>query len=278
MNKLMYIPVAALIITACTDNSKQLQELKTLRIQDSITTLQAQQKDSSIVSYIKTLDEIQNNIDSIKAKEKIVSFSKGGEPPHSLISDIKSLDAKIVRENRRIYLLEKRLKKEDKKDLDLEKVVKHLTKELAEKDVQIADLQTKLAESNNTLKIITEQFNDSIAVIHRQREEINAMRSAVNTVYYALGSAKELKKHGVITKEGSIIGIGGATELKPDFNNSYFTEGDLTKMKDIPLNGKFVRLITNHPTGSYKVSGDTLHITEASSFWSESKYLVIELK
>jgi hypothetical protein len=278
----MYIPVAAILITACTDNSKQVQQLQALHAQDSLLTLQSQQKDSAIVNYVKTLDEIQNNIDSIKSKEKILSLSKGGEPPHNIVADIRNLDERIVRENRRIYQLEKRLKKEDKKDAGLEKVIKHLTKELAEKDAQIGDLQTKLAASNASLQTITEQFNDSIAVIHKQREEISAMRSSINTVYYSVGTAKELKKEGVITKEGSIIGVGGATELKSGFDNSHFTEGDMTKLQDIAINGKFSRVITNHPAGSYKVSGskssDTLHIIDPASFWSESKYLVIVIK
>lgn len=278
MKKLLIIAFAGIIMTACTDNSKQLQQLQTLRTQDSLLTRQTQQKDSAITNYVKTLDEIQNNIDSIKSKEKILTMGNGGEPPHSIVTDIKALDAKILRENRRIYYLERKLKKEDQKDLDLQKVIRHLTKELTEKDAQIADLQTKLAASNNSLKLITEQFNDSIVVIHKQREEINAMRSSINTVYYSMGSAKELKKNGVITKEGSVIGIGGANELKPDFNNSYFTQGDMTKLQDIPLNGKFVKLVTIHPASSYKVSGDTLHIIDPSSFWSESKYLVIVLK
>ncbi|MGP8216462.1 MAG: hypothetical protein ACLQQ4_12905 [Bacteroidia bacterium] len=282
MNKLLYIPAAAVILAACTDNSKQLQQLRELSMQDSILARQAQQKDSSIVTYVKTLDEIQNNIDSIKAKEKIVSVSNGGEPPHSIIGDIKTLDERIVRENRKIYLLERKLKKEDKKDADLERVIKHLTKELAEKDLQIADLEKKLAESDASLKTITQQFNDSIAVIHRQREEMNAMRSMVNTVYYAIGTFKNLKKDGIVSKEGSIIGIGGATELKPDVNNSDFIKGDMTQLHDILLNRKFERLVTKHPDGSYKISGsgnsDTLHITDASSFWSESKYLVIQVK
>ncbi len=281
MNRLFYIPIIAVIMTACSDNSKQIQQLQALSRQDSLLALQAQQKDSSIVSYVKTLDEIQNNIDSIKEKEKIVSLS-GGEPPHNIIDDIKTLDSRIVRENRKIYQLEKKLKKEDKKDEDLQNVIKHLTKELAEKDIEIASLQRKLAESDASLKMVTQQFNDSIALIHRQREEMNAMRSVVNTVYYTMGTSKDLRKHSIITKEGSIIGIGGAKELNPDVDNSNFIKVDMTRLRSIPLDNKFEKLITSHPSGSYKISGsnnsDTLYINDPPSFWSESKYLIIEVK
>ena len=281
MNTLKYMLIASVFFTACSDNSKQMQQILALSAQDSIMVQLAKQKDSAIVSYVKTLDEIQNNIDSIKVKEKILSVS-GNEPPKSIIEDIKTLDNRIVFENKKVFQLEKRLKKEDKKDADLEKVIQHLTKELVEKDSQIAELQTKLSESNASLKRITAEFNDSIAVIHRQREEISAMRSAVNTVYYMLGTFKDLKKHGIITKEGSIIGIGGASELKTGFNNTSFARADMTKLHDILLQHKFSKLITTHPLDSYKISGtgnsDTLHITDPMAFWSESKYLVIEVK
>jgi hypothetical protein len=282
MNRLVYIPIAAILFAACNDNSKQqVQQLQATSTRDSLLASQVQQKDSVIVSYVKTLDEIQNNIDSIKAKEKILSVA-GNEPPHGIISDIKSLDARIVWENRKIYQLEKRLKKDGQTDMDLQKVIKHLTKELVEKDAQIADLQTKLAESNASLRSLTEQFNDSLVVLHKQRDEINAMRTEVNSIYYAIGTRKELKKHNVITKEGSIIGIGGATELKRDFNNSFFIPGDMTKLHDIPLYSKLSKIITNHPSTSYKITGsnksDTLHISDPASFWSESKYLVIMVK
>lgn len=281
MKKLLLILVPVMLITACSDNSKQVAQLTALSKQDSILAGQAQQKDSAIVSYVKTLDAIQGNIDSIKSKEHILSES-GNEPPHNIISDIKSLDSRIVWENRKIYQLEKKLKKEDKKDADLERVIKHLTRELTEKDAQIADLQDRLAKGDASLKELSVQFNDSIAVIHKQREEISAMKMAVNTVYYALGTHQELKKHGVITKEGSIIGIGGASELNADFSNSSFIKGDMSKLSSIPLGNKFSKLITHHPSGSYKISGqghlDTLYINDPASFWSQSKYLVIEIK
>ena len=40
MNKLIYIPVFAVIMTACSDNSKQVQQLQALHTQDSLLTRQ----------------------------------------------------------------------------------------------------------------------------------------------------------------------------------------------------------------------------------------------
>jgi hypothetical protein len=104
----------------------------------------------------------------------------------------------------------------------------------------------------------------------------------LHTVYYAVGTAKELKKKNVITKEGGIIGVGSTTELKQNFNTSYFTKSDQTQLSVLPLYSRFEKIVTNHPTTSYRVTNnqksDSLIITDAKAFWSQSKYLVVIVK
>src|SRR6185312_9368857 len=244
---------------------------------------QSQKKDSAISSYITAFNDIQDNLDSIKAKEKIVSAKTPGEPlSTNAVADIKALDKLIIKNKREINRLEARLKKMNTKDAGLEKMVAKLTKEVTEKDAEIAELQAKLAAANASLATLTQQFNDSVTVINKQRAEINAMRIEVNTVYYAVGTTKELKEKGLIDKKGGVLGIGRTAELNPEVSTSSFTKGDMVTLHTIPLNGSFLKLITNHPASSYKITGsgksDTLQITDAPSFWSESKYLVITIK
>lgn len=281
----IFIFVTSLLLAGC-NNSKQEQQLKALVTHDSLMMVQAQQKDSTISAYIHSLNAIQDNLDSITAKEKILNVNGAETAPGTTadkaIRDIKSLDKLIVKNNREIYWLERRLKKAGRKDADLEKLVAHLTKELNEKDAEIVDLENKLAKANDSLKLVVRQLSDSIVVINRQRSEINAMRGEINTVYYAIGSLKELKNKNVINKTGGFIGLGRTAELKQNFNASYFTKANLSDLKVLPLNARFVKLITNHPSASYKVSGnkkaDSLYITDPVSFWSQSKYLVVEVK
>jgi len=281
MKKFGFAFIASVMLAAC-NNSKQEQQYKALAARDSVLMTQAQQKDSTINSYIHSLNEIQDNLDSIKVKEKILSIKSEGAPANQAVADIKALDRLIVRNNRRIYWLERRLRTTGKKDANLEKLVANLTKELAEKDAEIVDLENGLAKANDSIKLVVGQLSDSIAVINSQRGEINAMRSEINTVYYAIGSKKELKSKGVISKTGGFIGLGRTAELKQDFNVSYFTKADLNDLHALALNARFVKLITNHPRDSYKISGnkkvDSLYITDPVAFWSKSKYLVIMVK
>jgi hypothetical protein len=91
---------------------------------------------------------------------------------------------------------------------------------------------------------------------------------------------KELKDKGLIDKKGGLLGIGRTAELNPDISTSSFTKANMTMLQALALNGKFAKMITQHPDKSYKITGnaDSLLITDASSFWSESKYLVISVK
>ena len=68
-----------------------------------------------------------------------------------------------------------------------------------------------------------------------------------------------------------------------DFNKNYFTQIDIRKDKEIKLYSKDAKLLTSHPDGSYEFIKDkkgtlTLKILNPNSFWSISRYLVIEVK
>lgn len=276
------IIVASLVLAAC-NNSEQEQRMKTMAARDSIMTLDAQKKDSSLSSYIASLNEIQDNLDSIKHREKLLTTkTEGGSVTAGTLADIKSIDNLILKDNREIASLQSRLRKMNTKDANLEKLVAHLTREVAEKDSDLVALQASLAQVNTNLQNLTQQFNDSLAAIKVQRTVNNSLQTEVNTVYYAVGTLKELKKSGVIEKKGGIAGLGGTPRLKQGFNKNYFTMADKTKLASIPLYSKFSKVVTDQPGSAFTVKGttksDSLVITDADKFWSESKYLVVVVK
>ena len=68
--------------------------------------------------------------------------------------------------------------------------------------------------------------------------------------------------------------------MKADFNKNYFTQVDISTTNTIVLAAKKAKLITTHPSASYKIEGadgkaEKLTILNAEDFWSTSKYLVI---
>ena len=109
---------------------------------------------------------------------------------------------------------------------------------------------------------------------------IEEKTTALNTAFYIVGTYKELSAKNIITKEGGFIGLGKSKTVSKDFNRDAFTKIDITKFKSLPINKKKAKMLTVHPSNSYKFDGnadkvDNLVITNADDFWSGSKYLVI---
>ncbi|HEY6535309.1 MAG TPA: hypothetical protein VIY08_05860 [Candidatus Nitrosocosmicus sp.] len=240
-------------------------------------------KDSTIVAYVKTINDVQDNLDSIKVAEKILSVNTfGNESKKNIVSDIRSINVQLLKYHREIYSLEKKLKSVDSKNKEIQKLEIHLTIELAERDSAIAGLQGRLSKMNDSIVTLNRQFNDSMVVINTQNEEIAYMTNQLNTVYYTMGTIKELKEHNIISKDGGFIGIGRTTELKKNLNTEYFAVDNMQTLKVIKLNTRFEKLLTNHPASSYTVTNnhksDSIIIKYPVLFWSISKYLVVVVK
>lgn len=274
----------AIALSSCNNNNQLVQQYKALHEQDSMLMLQTESDDSTIRGYMHNLNDIQNNLDEIKSREKILTVHGNAENKtgNIAIEDIKAINKLIIKSNREVAALHQEIKKMSVKDADMENTIVIMANELSEKDTEISALLSSLSKVNNSYREVTRQFNDSITVLQNQNARIAYLITGINTVYYAIGTEKELKNNKVITTSGGFAGIGKNTELTPDNNTSYFTKTDLTKLDVIPLKAKFKRLLTTHPAGSYKITGnktaDSLVITNQTSFWSENKYLVIAIK
>jgi hypothetical protein len=281
MKILAYVSVLALFISGCSH--KQEQQIKSLSDQDSTLMKQSGQKDSTILTYVKSMNDIQDILDSIKTTEKMLTVNMlGGEIKSNTINDIRGIEAQLIKYHKEIYSLQNKVKSENTQNNEIQRMNKHLTEELAERDSGIVVLQQKLLSTNDSLKTVVQQFNDSMLVMTRQKNKIQGMTTVMHMVYYVVGTNKELKKDGVVTNEGGFVGIGKTASIKKDFNAACFTNVDMTQVRVIALNKRFEKIVTNHPSDSYSVTdnkkSDSLIITDAVSFWSASKYLVVVVR
>ncbi|HWY39117.1 MAG TPA: hypothetical protein VNY73_11195, partial [Bacteroidia bacterium] len=136
------------------------------------------------------------------------------------------------------------------------------------------------------LKNKVEQLNielSNLTVNYQNAEQESAVKTEkLNLAYYVIGTGKELKQKGITEKEGGFIGLGKTTEVKKDFNKDYFTKIDISQTTSIPIGAKKIKILSTHPSNSYKLVGEKpvekLEITNAEEFWSASKYLVIVIE
>jgi hypothetical protein len=282
MKTVGFIFAAMIALVSCNNtNTGDVQKIKDLAKEDSIKSVQANQKDSLITSYLNDLNEIQENLDRIKHREKIITMKPAemtSTDKQSVVAELKELDEWIVLNDKKMNNLQARLKKMDTKSNKLESLVAHLTQEIAEKDEEIADLQSQLGKANDSIKFLSYRFNDSIYIIKQQRAQI----AVLTTVYYISGTMKELEDKGVINKEGGFIGMGRVAEITNSVDNNMFVKANMNSLKGVNLHGKFRRFITVHPDKAFQVitsaNSDSVAINMPATFWSESKYLVVATK
>lgn len=235
-------------------------------------------QDSSIQSFIRGFNEIQDNLDVIKEKQKIVTTtSKDAETRKSkqeqIVADIQSMYDIMNKNKQQLAAMKTKLGQSKKQNIELEKFITRLTADLATKDGEIGDLRTQLEQLNVAMTNLKVDYQEA-------KQESQVKTEKLNTAFYAFGTAKELTKNGVLTKSGGFIGIGKIEKMKEDFNKTYFTKVDISTTNSIVLASKKAKLITTHPASSYKIEGENgraekLTITNADEFWSVSKYLVV---
>ena len=236
------------------------------------------EKDAAIQELVSSFNEIQENLNAIKEKEKIISkVTSDGDvksKEDQIKEDIQSIYDLMAKNKDRIGSLSKKLKNSKLQIDGLEKMIENMQATLSLKDSEIEELKTKIEGLNVELSSLTTNYK---AV----ENESNQKTEIINTAFYAIGTSKELKENNVITKEGGIIGLGKTTKLSSDFNKEYFTKINIEKTTSINLGAKKIKILTTHPSNSYKLIGEKpiekLEITNTKEFWSASKYLVIIL-
>ena len=163
------------------------------------------------------------------------------------------------------------------------KTIQLLTQQVTEKDNEITDLKDKLAKLNFDVEQLNTQVAQLDSTLQAEQEAsaekseiISAQDLALNTVYYVVGSKKELMNHNIVAKDGVFKGL----KIGPGMDKDYFTKVDLRSCNSINLNVKKAQILSNHPSGSYKLvqKGKTvekIEITDPVKFWENSKILVV---
>ena len=290
MKKLVVLMMILPFFVACNqDEIKRLNQKN-----DSIKAVVAK-KDASLNEFLAAFNEIQANLDSIKVKEKLINGQTstgeklGQDAKTRIKNDIESIYQLLIDNKAKLAGLRKRLGNSNWKIKQLDKMIDRLNAQLESKNVEIDSLRGDLER----LHIQVRDLNANIAQLEedklrtedalREKEE-NLEKEILtkNEVWYTLGTKKELLTANVIKKEGGFIGIGRVTKLKANFDKSIFTKADKRYLKTIPVPGKKVYIITEHPADSYTFVGEgddrKLEIVDAEKFWSVSKYLVIQIK
>jgi hypothetical protein len=275
---LLLIPV----LFACGRAAKK--EAEAMKAKNDSLMAQTMQKDEAINEFIATVNDIQGTLDTIKMKENIINLStnKTGELKLSakdqIKSDITSIYMLMGKNKKELADLTRKLKSSNMKVTELQKLVDRLQKDVGDRNVEIEALRDKLAKLNIVIETANLRLDTLSNVVKaqsgkltEQQKTLAQQETTLNTAYYIVGTEKDLKKNGV---------IGKGDKLLSDFNKALFTKVDIRKLTEVSILSKRAKIISNHPTSSYKLVGDkkivqSLQIIDYKAFWSNVRYLVI---
>jgi len=281
MKNIFLLLSISLLFAMCTGNKQQMD--KTQLRADSLQRL-VLQKDSAIYGIMGTFATIENNLETIKEKEKIITLSvKDVENPQSreekINEDINSIYELMLKNKEQVAKLESLLKKAKIKNSALEKTIEGLEAKLAEKNAEIIQLREQLLDMNLKIDELTYTMDTLKFDIEVKKEIIKAQDESLNTAYYLIGTEKELKEKKILDSKGGFIGIGSGKTLNKDFDKSLFTIIDIRNNTSFELKAKKIKIITTHPSASYQIYGekpvDSLVVKNPVDFWSVSKYFVV---
>lgn len=283
--KLSLVAIVLLIsqfaFVSCGNNEEKVgnPEADSLKAVTGELTGKLNEKEAALQEFILSFNEIQENLNAIKDKEKIVvNASAGGDVKRKedqIKEDIQAIYDLMAKNKNRIGSLTKKLKDSNLKIEGLEKMIENLQNSINQKDVEIADLKTRIEGLNIELS----NLNTNYKVVEAESTE---KTEVINTAFYAIGTSKELIEKKVISKEGGFIGIGKSTKVVADFNKDYFTKINVEQTTSINIGAKKAKLLSTHPSSSYKLVGqkpvEKIEIINTKEFWSVSKYLVIVIE
>lgn len=276
MRKIIFLLVPVLFVM-CQNSSK---ESKNVRVQNDSLQKLLIAKDSTIYAFLNTFSTIENNLEAIKDKEKIITLNASETPKtkeNQINQDVQMIYNLMLENKEKVAELEQQLKNAGIANKDFQKTIAHLKNKLQEKDLEILQLKVKL----ENLDVKVDELNYSIDTLNFSNKArqmiINEQDKSLHAAYYLFGSMKELREAKIIDKKGLFSG----KKLNKNFDKELFTEIDTREETYFPINAKKIKILTLHPEKSFTIVGEKpilgIEIADPDEFWSISKYLVIAI-
>lgn len=288
MKKNLILLLAVLPLFFGCENKKQTQHILALQADSVRLTRMAEEKEATINSLLQTLNEIEENLASIKAKESLIADQTGdnkeikADVKERIMQSITEINDLMDKNKQLVGRLNAKIRNSDLKISELNKTIERMNETVAAKEKEIADLKQNISKLN----IQIDNLNTKVAGLEKEGQEKDKVIAdkiiEMNKAWYIVGNRTDLRDKGVINRSGGFIGIGRVTTPAEGLIRKQFTEIDLRELKEIPLNVSRVEIVTNHPAGSYQIIGEKpvekLVITNPQEFWKASRYLVISTR
>jgi predicted nucleic acid-binding Zn-ribbon protein len=280
------IAASAMLLTGCENYKEELVHMTSQK--DSLVAV-ANAKEQSIEEFLNAFEEVENSLAEITEKQNLVKNQSADDSELSrdmktrIQAEIAMIGQLLDESKVKTEELTKKLKQSNFKVGKFEKMIASLNEQITAKDEQMQTLAGEITILNTQVATLNQSVESLSVKDSMNNDYIAKQTTKLNTAYIAVGDYKKLRDEKVVTKEGGFLGLGKEEKLSPQLNTEAFSEVDITRINNIPLDSKDAKLVTVHPTGSYSIEKQNdrvseIKITDADKFWSTSKYLVVMTK
>lgn len=283
MKKFFLFAIATLMFAACGQNG--VSEEKVQHERDSLQRI-IDEKDTELNDLMGTFGEVQEGIRRINEAEGRITVADGSPERASnreVIRENMEFIQDAMQQNRALIAqLQEKLKNSTFNAKKLNETIQNLqaqiesqAQRIQELEATIAEKEALIAEQGEEISNLGERVNSLAADNASKSKTLAEQDKDLNAAWFVFGTKSELKAEKILA-DGDVLKNG-------DFNKDYFTQIDIRYDKEIRFYSKNVKVLTTHPSGSYKLVKDkqgqySLNVTNPQKFWSVSKYLVVQVK
>jgi len=288
MKNYLIIMLAALPFFYGCENKKQTEHILSLQSDSLRLARLVDDKDATINSLFQTLNEIEENLAVVRAKEALIADQTSDQQEmkadvkERINQSISEINELMDKNKQLINRLNAQVRSSNLKIAELNKAIERMEGTIADKEKEIAELRENLARLNVQIETLNNKVADLEKENKQKDEAINQKINEMNKAWYVVGNRRELRDKGIINREGGFIFIGKVTTPAENLIRKEFKEIDLREVKEIPVNANRVEIVTVHPEGSYDLIGERpvekLVITNPQEFWKASNYLVLSTR
>lgn len=271
---LILLAAATTIISSCQDGPKREQLISS---NDSLKAVIAS-RDAALEEMINTINRVEAGFREINEAQGRINLDVTGNETsinESIEQDFAYINETLQKNKEEIEKLKKQLSKNQGAYKQLHTMLENLQKQLADKGKEIEAMRDELMKRDIRIASLDKTVEELTQTNEASKQTIGIQEAEINTVWYAIGTKKELKNENIL-KSGDVLRATNA-------NLGYFTKADMRELTTINTYAKSAKLLTTHPENSYSLERNSnkqyiLTIKDAVTFWSISKYLVIQVK
>lgn len=262
MKKFITLSLIAVIgLTACdSGKSKKAEE-------EAIAQASREELASAVADrdqLLSLVNEINQGMDQIKQLENILTVSNNipGETAtqrEQIQSDIAAIQKALQDRREKLAELESKLANSNQNNNTLRQTIAGLRSQIDSQTAEIASLKDNLGQAKQRigqLDAVVDSLNTTVSAVTDER---NIAQEESVTLANELNTCYYAIGSKAELKDRRIIETGFLRKtklLKGDFDQSFFTTADKRTLSRIALHSKKAQILTNQPEGSYIIDDD----------------------